>query len=143
MKLADKQKVLNPEIKEVKLMMPQVDFDRLQKDLDINTILDSDKKDEDSFFKSVVTQLFNNADVETKSYNSGTEESFYLARLSWLGQNCVIPSMTSFVERLERKRISIDRKGRSELVTALIERQQELERVMKKALKNKYHPLNK
>lgn len=122
------KKPLNPIIEEKNPIMPIVDLEKLNKEIDINTILDVDKEDEDSFFKSVVTQMFNNKDVETKSYNTGVKESFELARLSFLGERCNIPSMTEFVDRLERKRISIDRKGRIELVTALIERQQEIER---------------
>lgn len=127
--MTKEKKELQPQIIEKNPELPFVDIQKLNKDIDINTILDTGKEDDDSLFKSIVTQLFNNNDVETKSQNNGVRESFFLARMSFLGDHCNIPSMSAFVQRLERKRISIDRKGRTELVTALLERQQELERI--------------
>lgn len=127
--MTKKEKViLNPVIEEKNIQLPKVDYNMISKEIDINTILDVGKEDEDSFFKAVVTQLFNNQDVETKSFNSGVRESFYLAKLSTIAERCNIPLLEEFVNRVERKRISIERKGRSELVAALIERQQEIER---------------
>ncbi len=123
-----KKKELNPIIEKKDIELPSIDLGKLDKEIDINTILETDKEDEDSFFKAVVTQLFDNNNVETKSRNTGVEESYELAKLSHLGDWYCIPSMSAFVERLERKRISIDGKGRIELVTALVERQQEIER---------------
>lgn len=129
--MAKKKEIeLKPIIEKKDISLPNVDLSKLDRELDINTILDTNSnEDNDSFFKSVVTQLFNDKDVETKTYNTGTKESFYLARLSFLGDKLDIPSMKEFVKRVERKRISIGRKGRIELVSALVERQQELERI--------------
>ena len=132
---SEEQTELNPKIEKKVFMLPDVDLQLLDKQIDINTILDTDKEDDDSFFKSVVTQLFNNNDVETKSETRNAKEVFALTKMSYIGDYCGVPNMSKFVERFERKRISMGRKGRVELVTSLIERQQEIERRQQEKMK--------
>lgn len=128
--MTKKKEPLKPEIIENNpdLNLPMVNIENLDKQVEINTILDIDNTDEDSFFKAVVSQLYNNENVETKTENSGVRESFFLTRMSLIAKTYDVPIMGDFINILERKRISIDRKGRKELIVSLLERQQEIER---------------
>lgn len=83
---------------------------------------------EDTFFKNAFNKLFDERNPETKTEYRNVEENFEGAVLSFLGNYGNIPYLADFVEQFERKRISLERKGRKEIIMAMVEREKEMQR---------------
>lgn len=94
-----------------------------------STIFETSNEDGDSFFKGVINHLMNiKNNVSTKTEYLSVNENFTGTKLQFLADCGNIPYLKEFMTIFETKRISLERKGRKELLIALKERQQELER---------------
>lgn len=102
--------------------------EELLKELQETEILETGKKDSESFFKSVLDQLMNLNDMSTKTEYLNVNENFAGAKLHFLAKHGNIPYLLDFINIFEQKRVSLQRKGRKEILIALKERQQEIER---------------
>ena len=93
-----------------------------------NFIVSSNEDEQDSFFKSIVNKMFDNTDTETKTEYINTKENFVGAKLTFLARYGNIPYLEEFINIFERKRISLERKGRKEIIMALEKRQEEIDK---------------
>lgn len=109
----------------IKNITNETDF-KFNKDK-IEMSLSADDETSDSYFRSVLRELFSSANIEQKTEYTTIQENFTGAKLSFLARYGHIPLLGEFVETFERKRVSFDRKGRKEIVMALAERKQEME----------------
>jgi hypothetical protein len=90
----------------------------------------------DSFFKATVNQLNSPKNIGMKTEYRDVNENFSGAKLHYLGQFCNMPYLKEFVEVFETKRVSLERKGRIEIIKALQERRQEIELEQRKLMMN-------
>lgn len=81
----------------------------------------------DSFFKSTVRELNSPKNISMKTEYRNVQENFAGAKLSYLGEFYNIPGLPEFMVLFETKRVSLERKGRIEIIKALQERRQEIE----------------
>lgn len=93
-----------------------------------NTITSKiNEDDSDSFYKNVVNKLFDDKDISTKTEYLNVRENFVGAKLEFYAKYGNIPYLKFFIQELETKRVSLERKGRKEILMALQERKQEIE----------------
>jgi len=122
-----KEKIeLKPEIKEIKI---NNDKNLLQNDLnDLFITKDFEKSnDADSFFKSVVNKLSPESEgISTKTEYLNVVENFSGSKLEFLADFGKMPYAKKFIHVWETKRISLERKGRIELVRIMEKREEEL-----------------
>lgn len=94
---------------------------------DDDIIETSPKSDADSFFRNAVNMLYDTKkDVSAKTEYLNVMENFAGAKLEFLADFCKMPYLRNFLEAWEIKRISLERKGRKEILLALEKRQEEL-----------------
>ena len=122
-----KKKELNPQITEVgdqgsSEELKQIALD-IEKSTDINTFNQGDSSE--TFFKNVVGKLFDDKNISAKTEYIGVRENFMGSKLTFLSKHCNLPFLEQFINVFEEKRISLDRKGRKEILMALQERRQE------------------
>lgn len=121
-----KKKELKPEaIKQNEFTMEIDKLKLLSESMNKFDFEPEDKKDNDTFYKLAIKELFNEKSIETKTEWLNPSEVFVASKLSFIGVHADIPLMDEFIKVLERKRISLNRKGREEIILALQERRQE------------------
>lgn len=131
--VAKKERELKPKIKNIDIGKTNIP------DLDKDTyILEGEDTGGDSYFKSIVNMLMDKTNPSTKTEYLNVKENFVGAKLSFLAIHGNIPYLQDFVNIFELKRISLERKGRKELIMSLVERQQELERQRDERLKQMF-----
>lgn len=86
---------------------------------------DIESSKEETFYKIAIEKLFDNKDIEQKTEFLNPAEVFASAKLQFLGDYGDIPLLSKFVTALEKKKVSLHRKGREEIILALQERRQE------------------
>lgn len=136
----DKELKLNPTIKKVDFSDLK-ELEEKQQDKKINDILSSDliiqeESKDDSYFKAIIEQLFSNDSIEKKTEYLNVNENFLGAKLTFLAKFGNIPNLEEFVNIFERKRVSLERKGRKEIIMALEKREEEEQRQKDERLKN-------
>lgn len=126
--MAKKEIVLHPkkEIKEDYEL--KISPEKLLQQLESNNLIEDSQENSDSFFKAVINHLLSDKEISTKTEYLNVKENFAGAKLHFLAKHGNIPYLSDFIEIFERKRVSLQRKGRKELLLALKERQQEIER---------------
>lgn len=90
----------------------------------------------DTFYKLAIEKLFDNNNIETKTEFLNPAEVFSATKLQFLGNYADIPFLADFISGLEKKRISLHRKGREEIVLSLQERRHEEQELRQQALLN-------
>jgi hypothetical protein len=124
--MVKKEKELNPiAIKNDKF---NIDFNKLKIMSENINKLEFEKEstsNNDTFYKLAIEKLFDENNIETKTEFLSPAEVFTASKLSFLGTYGCVPLLNEFVESIERKRISLNRKGREEIVLSLQERHQE------------------
>lgn len=142
--MAKKKKELQPEIKDIvpnqekqENIFLKSTFETLEsKDKLFSDSLD--ENNEDSYFKAIVNKLMSEDNPSTKTEYLTVTENFVGAKLTFLSKYGNIPYLKDFVDTFETKRISLERKGRKELIMSLIERQQEIERQREVKMKSMF-----
>lgn len=131
--MAKKKKELNPQAIEKKTF--DLDFEKL-KDLsenmnkfDFDNDIDTSKNE--TFYKLAIKELFNEESTETKTEWLNIGEVFSASKLSYMGKYGDVPLVEDFIKVLEKKRVSLKRKGREEIILALQERRQEEREIQK------------
>ena len=124
--MVKKEKVLNPIIEEKKnFKMPNIEELKsiIKNESDIIT---SDKNTSDNFFRSVVDKMFNSDDIELKTEYVSLNENFAGAKLEFLAKYGNMPYLHDFLNILEKKRVSLGRKSRIELIKVFEKRDEEI-----------------
>jgi hypothetical protein len=124
--MVKKEKVLNPIIEEKKdFNMPNID--KLKSILtNENDIITTDKNTSDNFFRAVIDKMFNSDDIELKTEYVSLNENFSGAKLEFLAKYGNMPYLHDFLNILERKRVSLGRKSRIELIKVFEKRDEEI-----------------
>ena len=120
----EKQETLTPEIKN---FMEFEEVKRSNQQLEQINIKDLilDKKDDESYIITVLKELFNKENISTKTEYRNVNENFVGTKLTFLAKYGNFPYLNEFVEIFETKRVSLERKGRIEIIKALEKREQE------------------
>jgi hypothetical protein len=87
------------------------------------------QNDSDSLFSSITNNLMSSENIELKTEYIGIEENFHGAKLEFLGEFTNNPMLKHFLNIWERKRVSLERKSRIEIIKALQQRAEEQERL--------------
>lgn len=133
--MVKKKKELTPEAIEHKSELEIEELKKLAENID-KFDFEPEKKDSETFYKIAIKELFNNENVEQKTEWLNPLEVFEATKLQFLGDYGNIPILKDFISGLERKRISLNRKGREEIILSLQERRQEEMEVRKQQLLN-------
>lgn len=79
----------------------------------------------DTFFKKVIEELFSEKNIELKTEYLNEDEQFEGTKLAFMSEQCGFEMIKSFLPSWERKRVSLGRKSRQEVVISLWERHKE------------------
>lgn len=121
------EKVLNPKIEEVKGQIDEEDLKEIVKDLKETGIIQASGSSTDSYFRGVLDKLFDTKDVSSKTEYLNVPENFNGTKLEFYASFGNMPYLKNFMKTFETKRISLERKGRKEILMGLQERKQEME----------------
>lgn len=119
---------INPEI--IDNTKGSQDFEDLEKEmLEDDSIEFEEKKDDsaDSFFKAVVNNLMSPENISMKTEYKSVQENFSGSKIDFLSTFANMPYLATFLKSWELKRVSLERKGRIELIKALEKREQEIQ----------------
>lgn len=130
-----KKKELAPKIEKRNFQKDNIVKKTLE-DLDNTEISFENEETTDSFFKGIVDKLFDSENVETKTEYLSVKENFVGTKLSFLAKYGNIPYLAEFIKTFERKRISLNRRGRKEIIMALEKREEEIRKRRDDSLKN-------
>lgn len=123
------KKELNPQITESKNNIDEEKLKTIAESLNKSIIFDKNQNsDSDSYFRAVLDKLFSSENISQKTEYIGIAENFHGAKLTFLGKYCNVPLLEKFIEVFEEKRVSLERKGRKEILIALENRQQEIDK---------------
>jgi hypothetical protein len=129
-----KKKELKPEVKEFNdNLVNKVTFDSNTEMIQLDN---NEEISSDSYLRGVIDNLMDYNNPSTKTEYRNVEENLVGSVLAFLATETNIPSLAKFVDIFEIKRISLERKGRQELILALLERQQEIDTQKDNKLKN-------
>lgn len=135
--MKEKQKALKPEIVKTETsLITKEELKDIAKELDKAVIPSEENEDADSFFRGIIQNLFSNENIELKTEYRNPQENFVGAKLDFLGQHTQNHLLSSFINVFERKRVSLERKSRIEIIKALQERREELERQQQEKMRN-------
>lgn len=134
-KKKSKKKELNPIIEDY-TDSKKYNLEELKKEIKI--IKKDSKNDTDSFYKNVVDKLMNEENIELKTEYANINENFAGVRLGFFAKFYNMPYLLDFLDIFERKRISLDRKSRKELVMTLENREREMRLEQQKQLQTMF-----
>lgn len=89
------------------------------KDLDINNT--------DNFFRAVILELLSTKNISLKTEYLSVNETFAGSKLEFLSKYASMPQLSDFLQILETKRVSLERKSRIELIKAFDKRDEEVD----------------
>lgn len=116
----------NSEIEEAKT---NVNIDKVKNIYNSNLMELSDKNnDSESLFASVVEDLRSPVNLSAKTEFMDNKEVFVISKMDFLGNAFDFPALRKFTQIFKYNRISLQRKGRKEIIMAMTERRQEIER---------------
>ena len=119
--MAKKEKELKPEIQEIEYNTKPI----VQSDMEIVKV-NGGAENSDSFFRNVVNKLFDNSEISLKTEYLNVTENFSGSKLEFLSAYGNMPYLKEFITIFEKKRVSLERKGRKEILMALQQRQEEI-----------------
>jgi len=132
-KIAKKKKELKPVIEKIDF---PVSNRQVLNDIEDSEIILEDSETSDSFFKSIINKLFSKDNIELKTEYRNVTENFAGTKLTFLARHGNIPYLEEFIEIFEHKRVSLERKGRKEIIMALEKREEEVKRMQENKLKS-------
>ena len=91
-------------------------------------LIENQNSDSESLFREVIKNLNDNKDIETKTELLDEAECYGASKLDFLADISEEPFFRIFMNKFKVNRVSLKRRGRQELIMALVERQQEKER---------------
>lgn len=97
------------------------------------------RNNSDSFFKSIIKGLFSPKNIGMKTEYKSVEENFAGAKIDFLSKFANMPYMKDFLNSWEEKRVSLERKGRIEIIRALEKREQEIQQEKVNNLRNMFN----
>lgn len=89
--------------------------------------MESGQNSSDSFFRWIITALFSKENISLKTEYLNVNENFIGSKLEFLSKYGNMPYLSEFLEIFETKRVSLDRKGRKEILMALQKREEEIQ----------------
>jgi len=125
--MAKKERVLAPVIVEKKDFsipnLAELKESILNKDSDI---IYSDNDSSDNFFRAVIKEMLSDKNIELKTEYVSLNENFAGAKLEFLAKYGNMPYLSDFLGILERKRVSLQRKSRIEMIKIFENRNEEI-----------------
>lgn len=112
--------MVNKELTKVQKLQALKDFEMIVKKGD-------DTKKETDIFTEGLKHLMSPKDIELKTEYDGKNENFAGIKLTYLSIFGNMPQLNVFVNILEKKRVSLDRKGRKEVMMSLEKREKEVQ----------------
>lgn len=133
-----KEKELNPKLEEKSnYEITSQEMKNIVKSLEENTDVKTfGENTDDSFYKNVLNKLFDEKEMSTKTEYLSVRENFLGAKLEFYAKFGNIPQLKNFIDVFEKKRVSLNRKGRIEILKSLQERQQDTQENKLNNLKN-------
>lgn len=114
------------------------DYDSYINESDDNIIIDK-KNDTESFFKELVTSMNDVKNISMKTEYINISENFNGAKLEFLAIYGNMPYLRNFITIFEKKRVSLQRKGRKEDVMILQKREEEIQKEKLQNLNNMFN----
>lgn len=138
--MSQKEKELHPTIIEKSSTLNSDELKQIATDIKESTIVTtSDDNSTDSYFRGVLDKLFDRKDVSSKTEYLSVTENFAGAKIEFYARFGNMPYLNNFMNIFETKRISLERKGRKEILMGLQERKQEIENQRMSNLKNLFN----
>lgn len=128
-KIAEKKKdknILLPEIKHSSSSIDINEFREIAENMQDNMEVDGFRDSSDSFFREVVKSLSDPKNISLKTEYLDVEENYDGARLEFMSKWAGMSYLHDFIKTLEIKRVSLERKGRIELIRTMEKRDEEL-----------------
>lgn len=125
-KKEDKNK-LNPTIVKSEISQEQQNaLLNIAQDIKNSDVIPKSDDSADSFFREIIKSLNDTDNISTKTEYLNVSENFAGTRLEFYSEFAFMPFLKNFVRTFETKRVSLERKGRKELIMALQEKHQEM-----------------
>lgn len=93
---------------------------------DNNVIAQPDGLNSDNFFRAVIQEMMSEKNISLKTEYVNVNENFAGAKLEFLAKQGNMPYLKDFINILEIKRVSLERKSRIELIKAFEKRDEEV-----------------
>lgn len=121
------KKELSPKIEEMKGNIDNKELMEIGQELKNYALAKDIKQDDsaDTFFRNVVQSLYSRKDISTKTEYLNVIENYIGTKLDFLSLYGNMPFLNKFINIFETKRVSLNRKGRQEIIMALQEKRQE------------------
>lgn len=104
------------------------DLKQIAQNLQDTTIIETEQEEtSDTYFRAVLDKLFSVTNVSSKTEYLNVKENFAGSKVEFFSSYGNMPYLKKFIEIFEIKRISLERKGRKEILLGLQERRQEIE----------------
>lgn len=84
----------------------------------------NNENDITGYFIAILNNLLSEKDISMKTEYLNVQENFNAVRLEFLAKYCKMPYLRDFIKMFEKKRVSLERKGRKELVMTLEKREE-------------------
>jgi hypothetical protein len=130
------EKPLTPKIDEVGGQIKDEDLKEIARDLKETGFIQPTGSSTDSYFRGVLDKLFDTKEVSSKTEYLNVQENFNGTKLEFYASFGNMPYLRNFMKTFETKRISLERKGRKEILMGLQERKQEMEAERMQNLRN-------
>ena len=136
--MAKKEKELNPIIENNTQKKYNIEEIKSRINIIKNEMSEESVAEIDSFYKHLVDKLTSSDDIELKTEYKGINENFASVRISFFAKYYNMPYLLDMINILERKRLSLDRKSRKELVMSLENREKEIKIEQEKKIGNMF-----
>ncbi len=107
--------------------------DKIESSMEVDTGVNDSS---DSFFREVVKSLSDAKNISLKTEYLDVDENYDGARLEFLSKWGGMPYLKDFIHTLEIKRVSLERKGRIELIRTMEKRDEDLRLQQQNQFKN-------
>jgi hypothetical protein len=130
------KKPLNPQIEQSGDIVDQEKLEAFTKAVQDSETIEGGGGDASTFFRSILKQFFSTKNIGMKTEYLNVYENYIGAKLDFLSAEIDMPYMNRFIKMFEIKRVSLERKGRKELLMSIQERNKEIEEQKMSQLKS-------
>lgn len=115
------KELIPPKVEELQNKIPDIELPEVISSEEDIKFIPSSESGSDSFFKHIIKELFGLNNISLKTEYLNVTENFVGTKLDFLSKYGNMPYLEEFMQKFEIKRVSLGRKGRKEILMALLD----------------------